>query len=193
MQRFLHLPGLAIVLLLLPSWSYAVPIQYIAHLDGPSESPPVPSPGSGTAFVELDIMAHTLQIDATFGGLIGTTTVAHIHCCTLPTAGVAVTPGTLPGFPAGVTSGSYSILLDTTMESIYTAGFLAANGGTAAGAEAALAAGLAAGLAYFNIHTSFRPGGEIRGFFQPVPEPGTFGLLVAGALGLAVMLRKRRS
>jgi len=42
---------------------------------------------------------------------------------------------------------------------------MSGHGGTAAGAEAALVGGLAAGQAYFNIHTSPFPGGEIRGQF----------------------------
>jgi hypothetical protein len=63
--------------------------------------------GTGSVTVAYDPMAHSLAIDATFGDLSGTTTVAHIHCCvTAPgSIGVAVTPGTLPGFPIGVTAG----------------------------------------------------------------------------------------
>ncbi len=63
---------------------------------------------TGTGFVEVlyDDVASTLVISSVFSGLSGTTTVAHIHCCTAVavagTIGVAVTPGTLPGFPAGV-------------------------------------------------------------------------------------------
>jgi hypothetical protein len=144
-------------------------IVYTARLDGPSEDPPNASPGMDFARVSLDLVAHLLEIEAFFSNLIGTTTVAHIHA---PTAvpvqgniGVAVTPGTLPGFPVGVASGSYSTLLDTLSESTYTTNFLNNfGGGTAAGAEAALAASLAACTAYFNIHSNVFPGGEIRGF-----------------------------
>ena len=73
---------------------------YNAVLDGPSEAPPNASPGTGTALVEIDLVAHTLSVQTSFSGLIGTTTVAHIHSATaLPfqgTAGVATQTPTRP-------------------------------------------------------------------------------------------------
>lgn len=150
----------------------AAPVSYIVTLDGASESPPVVSTGIGAGQVDIDIVAHTLRIQVSWSGLVGTTTVAHIHA---PTAsplsgvvGVAVTPGTLPGFPVGVTYGDYEILLDTSSATTYTAGFINNfGGGTVDGAEAALAQAFADGRAYLNIHTSFAAGGEIRGFLVP--------------------------
>jgi hypothetical protein len=44
------------------------------------------------------------------------------------------------------------------------------------------------GKAYLNIHTRAFPGGEIRGFFNQVPEPGTLALL---ALGAACLFARR--
>jgi len=150
--------------------------------------------GSGTAQLTWDSVARTLAIEATWAGLSGATTVAHIHCCTAVagtgTAGVAVTPTTLPGFPVGSTSGSYDILLDLTSAATYTSGFLSgAGGGSTAGAEAALIQGFYDGTSYFNIHTALFPAGEIRGFLAPstVPEPSTYALLLLGlgAIGVA--------
>ena len=46
------------------------------------------------------------------------------------------------------------------------------------------------GRAYLNIHTSTNPGGEIRSFLEPVPEPATTGLIAIGLFAL-VALRRR--
>jgi len=195
MRRVLRLVVLvAPMLLLLVPVAHATP--FLAHLDGPSEFPPNASPGTGIAFVEFDIIAHTLHVVASFSDLIGTTTAAHIHCCispddAVPIAGVATTVPSFPGFPLGVTSGVFDATFDTTLASTYRAGFIAANGGTVASAEAALFAGMVAGHAYFNIHTTFAPGGEIRGFLA-VPAPGTLAFLVAGLMGVGAALRMRR-
>ena len=174
---------------------HAVPITYITSLSGANEAPPVASSGTGTATVILDTDADTLNIQVTFSGLTGNTTVAHIHCCVAPpgNAGVAVQPPTLTRFPVGVTSGDYNQTLDTAVASTYSASFISANGGTVAGAEDALAAALKAGTAYFNIHTNFAPSGEIRGFLQAVPEPESFALMGIGLAGIAVVTRRRKA
>ena len=174
--------------------THAAVLSYDAILNGPSESPPNTSAGTGLADVDYDNAAHTLHVHVTFSGLSGTTTASHIHSPTLVpgtgTAGVATTTPTFAGFPLGVTSGTYDNTLDLTAASSWNPAFITANGGTTAGAETALASGLAAGEAYLNIHTTADPGGEIRGFLLPVPEPGTLGLLTIGAIG-ALSIRRR--
>jgi hypothetical protein len=165
-------------------------LVFTANLSGAAESPPVASAGTGFTTVTYDSVAQTLRVVVTFSGLTGNTTVAHIHA---PTAvagegniGVATPTPTFPGFPAGVTLGSYDQTLDLTQASSFNPSFLTSNVDPT-GAEAALVAALMEGKAYLNIHSSFAPGGEIRGFLaQRVPEPG-MGLASALALlGLVV-------
>jgi hypothetical protein len=163
-----------ILLGLLPLRSGATLFRYGIDLSGDNESPPVASPGSGSGEVVYDDVAHTLAINMSFSGLVGGTTAAHIHSPTVTpftsTAGVASMTPSFSGFPLGVTSGTFSNAFDLTLTSSFSASFVTANGGTAAGAEAALAAQMLAGKAYFNIHTSFSAGGEIRSFLILKPE-----------------------
>jgi hypothetical protein len=174
--------------------SQAATLVFTGNLTGPNENPPVPSPGTGTTVVTYDSVAHTLNVDVTFSGLVGTTTVAHIHCCVTPpgTVGVATFPGTFPGFPAGVTAGSYNGTIDLTMLTSYTSGFLTNfTDGTAADAEATLIGNMVAGRSYLNVHSSFAGSGEIRDFLTLVPEPGTYALL-GGALAFLSVYRLRK-
>jgi len=148
----------------------------LAGLSGANESPANGFPGFGTVEVNIDDVANTMRIRANFSGMAGTTTACHIHGPTAVAntgnAGVATMTPAFTGFPLGVTSGSMDHTFDLTQTSTYNAPFVTANGGTAAGAEAALLSMIAAGKAYFNIHSTQVPGGEMRGFlapFNPVP------------------------
>lgn len=194
MLRSLKACAAAAALLACAGQAHAV--TYIATLSGPAESPPNASPGVGTATVFINETTDIMDVHVSFSGLIGTTTASHIHCCTAVaetgTAGVATEVPFFDSFPIGVTSGSYVHLFNLLDLSAYNPAFVTANGGTAASAEAALISGLNAGTAYLNIHTQFRPGGEIRGFLTAAPEPASWALMVGG-FGLAgAALRRRR-
>jgi hypothetical protein len=168
---------------------------YDAFLSGPNESPANASPGTGFATVTIDDVLNQMTVDVTFSGLLGTTTASHIHCCTTVadtgTAGVATTTPTFPGFPLGVTSGSYLNTFDLGNAATYNPAFVTAHTDVA-GAEAALLAGLASDKTYLNIHTTVVAGGEIRGFLHAaVPEPETWALMILG-FGLAGAGLRRR-
>jgi hypothetical protein len=175
-------------------------ITYSVFLSGPQESPPQLSAGVGFGEVDYNNVAHTLHVHVNFQNLNAGTTASHIHAPTLVpftgTAGVATTTPTFAGFPLGVTAGVYDNTLDLTQASSYNPAFVTANGNSIPASEAALASALASGEAYWNIHTSFAPGGEIRGFLMPaaIPEPATLTLAGIGALGLlGYGWRKRRA
>jgi hypothetical protein len=192
----ISLPIVAVALMLAAN-ATAIPIEYVAHLSGPKESPPNDSPGAGFADVTFDLDAHTMRVQVTFSGLVGTTTASHIHSPTaVPftgTAGVATQVPFFDGFPIGVTSGTYDMTFDTSLDSTYNPDFVTANGGSVDAAEAALAASLAAGTAYLNIHSTVFPGGEIRGFLH-VPEgfSTAWAALPFAVLLLAAGVRKSR-
>lgn len=168
---------------------------YTANLSGPNESPPNTSPGTGNATVTIDDVLNTMHVQVTFFGLTSGTTASHIHAATAApftgTAIVATTTPTFPGFPLGVTSGTYDNIFDLLTGSTYNSAFVTAHGGTAAGARDALLGAMASGEAYLNIHTTQFPGGEIRGFLVAVPEPASWAMMLIGLCGVGMLVRRR--
>ena len=187
--------AIAMTLFLLPvSAAHAQITTFYAWLNGQSENPAQNTPATGQATVTLNQTLNTMRVQVTFFGLVAPNTAAHIHCCVaVPngTAGVATTTPTFTGFPTGVNTGSYDNLFDMTLATSYNPAFVNGQGGIPQ-AFTTLSNGLFAGTAYLNIHSTFAPGGEIRGFLQVVPEPSTYALMASGLLALGIVARKRR-
>ena len=163
----------AVALTFLAAGADAREVQYAASLSGTTEFPSNNSPGSGQVLVTIDLDTALMRGQSSFAGLLGTTTAAHIHCCTASpgaaeTSPVATQVPSFADFPTGVTSGTYDHTFDMTQASSWNPAFVTAQGGIA-NALGALLAGLASGRAYFNIHSTIFPGGEIRGFPAVIP------------------------
>jgi hypothetical protein len=165
---------------------------YRAIASGQAEVPPNASAGSSVATIELN--GSQLVVDLPFSDLSGTSTVAHIHCCTADAfTGTAAVAVPFTDFPTGVRAGNYEATFRLDEDSTYAPAFLAANGGSVRGAYAALVDGINANEAYVNIHSALYPNGEIRGFLvaAPIPEPAEWAMLGAGLAGL-LWLRRRK-
>jgi len=175
----------------------AEPIEFVANLSGPNESPPNASPGTGFVTATFDLATHILDLHVTFSGLTSPTIAAHIHAPTpfanSGKAGVATQVPFFDEFPIDVTSGTYDHMFNTLDASFYNPAFLTANGGTVAGAEAVFAQALDHPRAYFNIHTDNFPSGEIRGFLRVASVPEAIQTMVClgiGLIGLGIFRRK---
>jgi hypothetical protein len=176
-------------------------LTFEATLSGPQEVDPNNSPGTGTSAVTIDTDTHIMNVVIEFQDLLFPTVAAHIHCCTsdpnIPVPPATQTPSFIV-FPLNVTEGDYNRSFNLLDASTYNLVFLnnLTNVGNPDIAEDTLIARLQAGQAYVNIHTTEFPGGEIRGFYQqvpnttPVPEPASLVLFGTALLGLAAW-RKR--
>lgn len=193
--RFFLLGGLMLCACVLSIGSAQSAVVYTVNMSGSAENPPNASPGTGSGTITFDDAARTMLVQVSFSGLTGTTTAAHIHSSAtnapnLGNTGVASQTPSFSGFPTNVTSGSMNQLFDMTLASSFNSTYITNNGGTPLTAFSALMQQAAEGRAYFNVHTTAFPSGEIRGFLTAVPEPS--GLLVTGSLLAGMVFRRQR-
>jgi len=117
-------------------------LAFTAFLSGGAEVPAVASPGTGIAALSLE--GTTLSYYVQFSGLNAAATLSHIHAPATPLTGA----GVMINFaPPATTSGSFSGKATLTMDQVTN---------------------IVNGLGYVNIHSSFSPGGEIRGQIVPL-------------------------
>ena len=157
--------GFAIALLVAASATptRAAIINLQAVLDGLQEVPPVATLGSGTGMFTLDTGTGDFNYNISFAGLLAPETASHIH-----KAQAGVNGGVVFSLPLGSPKVGLIVL------------------------SPAQQADLLAGLYYVNVHSSFRPGGEIRGQISEVPEPASAGLAAIGGLCIAALALIRR-
>lgn len=159
-------------------------------LSGLNETVPNNSTATGSGTLLLSNDQNSIDVFLQWSGLTGPATGGHVHCCAAQGANgpVAIDFG-----PSATATGSLTQTWNLTLASTYSAGFLNANGGTAASARTAFLNGLIGGKAYYNVHTARFPGGEIRGQLPAVPEPATWGMMIAGfgIVGGALRARQR--
>jgi hypothetical protein len=132
-----------------------------------------PSDAFGAGFARYDDATNMFLFVSVSGtGLLGTITNQHIHIGAFGVSGPVALNMPAPQFNSG---GGFSIF-GTDLGGPPGAD----NATTLNDAEEAA---LLAGNAYFNIHTTYDPAGEIRGQMiavTPVPEPGAYALMLAG-------------
>lgn len=167
----------------------AAAMTFTGKMSGLQEVPANMSPASGRGTIM--IAGDTMDVMIRYRDLTAPLTIAHIHCC-VPAganAGIAVDLDMVP-LPTTL-SGSFTRSFDLSSAMTYRASFIAASGGTVDLARARLLDAFATELAYFNLHTSTFPGGEIRGQIL-VPEPGAWAMLIAGFGLVGAAVRRRR-
>ncbi|MDX2230010.1 MAG: CHRD domain-containing protein [Leptolyngbyaceae cyanobacterium bins.349] len=158
------------------------PISFVSVLTGAQEVPPVNTPAFGVAAAQLSgapgqfVFNYVIRYTGLRGAIAAP--FAHIHRGAFGTNGPIVHDLDGRSAFAGTTEGT--IVGDWRFDDAVSP------------LTDTLAQDLLAGNAYFNIHTTFSPPGEIRGQIEAVPEPTTIaGLALAGA-GISYLRRRQK-
>src|SRR5262245_55647130 len=163
---------LVVVALCAASFAQAAHYSASVTLNGANEVPPNGSTSTGQCGVSIDTNANTLTYHLTYTAFGTPETAAHIHGFAPP----GMNAGVIVPIPAGTTKDGVWNYLEAQEPNIL------------------------AGLTYFNVHSMAFPGGEIRGWTQPVlvtDTPATtswsiFALAASLLAGAAFAVRRAR-
>ena len=146
------------------AWAEGGPKRLDADLRGYNEPPAVSTPASGDFDARIDNDRQEISWKLTYGGFETgvTVTQAHIHLGQRNVnGGIAVfLCSNLGNGPAGTQACPQAGTIEGIIRPADVIG--PAGQGLAAGEFAELVAAIRAGVTYVNVHTSARPGGEIR-------------------------------
>jgi hypothetical protein len=144
-------------------------LEFKARLTAAQEVPENPSEATGDIKVEFDKGFTKLEIKLTVRNTIGTITRAHFHCNRPGQNGDIVFGIFDPGpFPVSDTVEGFLTNAD------YTGADCVDETGRVINNLVSLAFAMRDGLIYANVHTSFRPGGEVRGQMIEVKKKHDF-------------------
>jgi CHRD domain len=138
-------------------------LEFEARLSSAQEVPENPSEAKAKIEVEFDKGFTKLEIELKVTDTVGFITRAHFHCAKPGENGPIVfgifDPGPFP-VPMDVTSLELEGILKNAD---YTGADCVPTTGRVVNNLASLAFAMREGLIYANVHTAFRPGGEVRG------------------------------
>jgi len=169
----------ALALAALPMAASATIKVYSFNLDAMQEVPTNSSTAAGSFQLTVDDVADTISFGMAAFNFMGMVTAAHIHI------GLAGSNGSVV----------YNLLTNADSSGLV---FSLPNSFGFASAAKSVGLTLADNINampwnyYVNVHTTFKPTGEIRGQLAPIPEPGTYALLAIGLGVIGVAARRRR-
>lgn len=158
--------GLAASTLLATAPAHAVINSFVAFLSGANEVGAGDPDGFGIASVIIDSSVNSVSWSFLANNIVTPLSGSHIH-----------------NGPAGV-NGPVIVDFSATL-----------SGSGLIDADLAMINPANAASFYVNLHNSAFPGGAIRGqlqFVGSVPEPATYGLMLAGIGAVGMLVRRRR-
>jgi Cu/Zn superoxide dismutase len=148
MKKTVVMAAILLAVISMASTAYAGDLKFKAELSGAEEVPPVETEGVGEA--KFESSGTSVDFELKWDDLTEPAFAGHIHC------GVRGMNG-----PVGVTLFAGAMGTEGEVQGTFTA----PDPGNGCGWEdlADVIGAMATGGAYVNVHTTFRPGGEIRG------------------------------